>query len=293
MRLSQGLRRRTLLAALPAFALASPVLAVGAPDFAAIERVSGGKLGVFVLDTATGRTLDWRADQRFPFCSSFKALLAAMILSQADAGRLSLDQAIAYTRDDLSDYAPITTLHLPAGRMLIGALCAAAVEYSDNGAANLLLKHVGGPTALTAWVHAAGDHTFDLSHDEPLLNRSGYGDAHDTTTPQAMARNFQRLLLGGVLAARSRTLLADWLIASTTGGGRIRAGLPAAWRIGDKTGTSGDKQGSVIDIAVIWPPGRAPFILAGFVTAATTIAAGEATLAEVGRQTAAWVTARG
>lgn len=292
MRLSQSPSRRTLLAALPALTLAGPAFA-SAPDFATIERATGGKLGVFVLDTATGRTLAWRAEQRFPFCSSFKALLAAMILSKADAGGLRLDQAIAYTSADLAEYAPITTKNLPQGHMLIGELCVAAVEYSDNGAANLLLTRVGGPTALTAWVHSTGDHAFNLSHNEPALNKSVYGDALDTTTPRAMAESFQRLLFGGVLSPRSKRDLTDWLIANTTGDRRIRAGLPAGWRVGDKTGTSGDKQGSAIDIAVVWPAGRAPVLISGFVTGASRADAGEVALAEVGRQIARWIASRG
>jgi beta-lactamase class A len=296
MRLSQGLRRRTVLAALPALALsetmACPSMAA-TPDFASIERKTGGKLGVYVLDTGSNRAMTWRADQRFPFCSSFKALLAAMVLAEADAGKLRLDQNIAYSRADLLDNSPVTAKHLDVGRMPIGELCAAAVAYSDNGAANLLLKQVGGPAALTAWLRGDGDRAFDLSHNEPLLNVSLYGEARDTTTPQAMAASFQRLLFGAVLSAKSKAKLADWMIATTTGGKRIRAGLPQGWRVGDKTGTSGAEQASTIDIAVIWPPGRSPVIVSGFVTGATSTAAGEAALAEIGRQTAAWVIASG
>jgi beta-lactamase class A len=266
-----------------------PVDAKAAPDtdpgqrLAAIERKSGGKLGVFAVDTATRRTLAWRADQRFPFCSAFKAPLAAFVLAKVDRGELRLDQRVSYGAADVrSDYAPITRQHLAEGAMTIEALCAAAVAYSDNIAANLLLRETGGPAALTAWMRSTGDTAFDLSHNEPQLNASRLGDAHDTTTPRAMASSFRRFALGDVLTQASRARFTGWLVANTTGGQRLRAGLPDGWRVGDKTGTWNGGWFSTVDIALAWPPGRAPWIISGFVTGHTSTAAGETALAQVG-----------
>jgi beta-lactamase class A len=280
MRLSPS--RRTLLAAAPA--LLSPALAVAAvPDFGRIERKSGGKLGVLALDTGTGRTLAWRSEARFPFCSSFKAPLAAFVLSKVDRGELRLDQLVSYSPADLMAYgAAVTRQHLADGAMTLEALCAAAVEYSDNTAANLLLRETGGPAALTAWMRSTGDLAFQLSYNEPKLNLSRLGDVSDTTTPRAMASSFQRFALGNVLSPASRAKFTGWLVATTTGGQRLRAGLPASWRVGDKTGTWNDGWFSTIDVALVWPPGRAPWIIAGFVTDHASTAAGETALAEVG-----------
>ena len=186
------LTRRLLLAAplavcAPAFAFA----AAATPDFAAIERASGGKLGVAVIDTGSARTLAWRADSRFPFCSSFKAPLTAFVLSKVDRGELRLDQPVRFASSDLTSYyAPITRPHLAEGAMPLEALCAAAVEHSDNIAANALLRTTGGPSALTAWMRGQGDAAFQLSHNEPLLNHSRFDGPLDTTTPRAMARAF-------------------------------------------------------------------------------------------------------
>jgi beta-lactamase class A len=249
---------------------------------ATIERQSGGKLGVFAIDTATGRTLAWRADQRFPFCSSFKAPLAAFVLSKVDRGDLRLDQLVSYEAADVMSYAPITRQHLADGAMTIEALCAAAVEYSDNTAANLLLRETGGPAALTAWMRATGDTAFDLSHNEPKLNLSRLGDTHDTTTPRAMASSFRRFARGDGLSPAARAKFTGWLIANTTGAQRLRAGLPQGWRVGDKTGTFNEGWFSTVDVAVVWPPGRAPWIIAGFVTDHVSTAAGETALAQVG-----------
>jgi len=274
--------RRMLLATAPV--LLKPKITLAAePDFARIERQSAGKLGVFAVDTATGRTLAWRADQRFPFCSCFKAPLAAFVLSKVDRGELRLDQPVSYgAADVLSSYAPITRQHLADGAMTVEALCAAAVDYSDNIAANLLLRETGGPAALTAWMRATGDTAFELRHNEPKLNLSRLGDAHDTTTPRAMASSFQRFALGDVLSPASRTRFTAWLVANTTGGRRLRAGLPEGWRVGDKTGTWNEGWFSTIDAALVWPPGRAPWIIAGFVTDSANTAAGETALAQVG-----------
>ena len=285
--------RRLVLAAAPALVLAAPAFAA-TPDFAAIERASGGRLGVYVLDMASARTLAWRGDSRFPFCSSFKAPLAAFVLSKVDRGELRLDQAVHYgAADELPYYAPITRKHMAEGAMTLEALCAAAVDYSDNIAANLLLRETGGPQALTAWMRSIGDATFQLAHNEPHLNLSRFGAAADTTTPRAMAQSFRRLALGDVLSPASRALWVSWLQANTTGDKRLRAGLPSGWRVGDKTGTWNEGWFSTVDIAVAWPPGRAPLVIAGFVTDQPSTAAGEAALAEVARQAAAWAQTHG
>ena len=293
MRGTATLDRRTLLAAVPALAFASRA-AAAVPDFAAIERASDGKLGVFVIDTGSGRTLAWRADSRFPFCSSFKAPLAAMVLAKAARGELRLDQPVRYGPADLLDYyAPVTRQHLADGAMTVEALCAAAVEYSDNVAANLLLRETGGPAALTAWMRATGDADFQLAHNEPKLNLSRLGEETDTTTPRAMALSFQRFVLGGVLNPALRAIFTSWLVANTTGDKRLRAGLPADWRVGDKTGTWNEGWFSTVDIAVAWPPGRAPVVIAAFLTNHVSTAAGETALAEVARQVALWMRAHG
>lgn len=291
--------RRAILTAAPLL-VATPLLAApaltraAAPDFAAIERASGGKLGVHVLDTGSGRTLGWRADSRFPFCSSFKAPLAAFVLWKADRGELRLDQPVRYGEADLIGWSPVTRKHLPEGVLSIGDLCAAAVDDSDNGAANLLLGQIGGPGALTTWMRRTGDPAFQLSHRELALNHSHFGDALDTTTPRAMAQSFGRFAFGQTLQPASRAQWIDWLVANTTGDKRLRAGLPKDWRVGDKTGTwEGGGWASTIDIAVAWPPGRAPLVISGFVTDHSSTAAGEAALAGVARQVATWVQARG
>ena len=255
--------RRTLLLALAATPLARAYAAPMPPDMrlVGLEAASGGRLGVAALNTADGRQLLHRADERFPFCSTFKMMLSAAVLAREPS---VLQQNIRYDKDELVAHSPITEKHLDGG-MTIEALCAATIQYSDNTAANLLIRHLGGPEEVTAYARSIGDRQFRLDRWETALNSAIPGDPRDTTTPAAMMASLHKLTLGEALPPARRTLLTDWLIGNTTGATRIRAGVPSSWTVGDKTG-AGD-YGTVNDIAVLWPPGgKPPIVLAVYLT---------------------------
>jgi beta-lactamase class A len=232
---------------------------------AEIETRSGGRLGVALLDTGTGERFSYREDELFPMCSTFKVLAAGAVLAQVDAGQAQLGQRIRYTAADLVEYSPITKPRADGDGMSLAELCAAAIDYSDNTAGNMLLRQIGGPAGLTRFARSLGDPVTRLDRVETELNESLPGDPRDTTTPAAMLSDLQKLAIGDALSAASRDQLVAWLEANTTGGARIRAGLPGGWRVGDKTG-SGDR-GSTNDIAVIWPPGRKPALVTAYLTA--------------------------
>ncbi len=254
-------------------------------ELAAIETRSGGRLGVAILDTATGTRAGHRADERFPMCSTFKLLAAGAILARVDAGRDQLDRRIRFTAADLMAYSPITKPQADGAGMTLAELCAAAIDYSDNTAANLLLAALGGPAALTAYARTLGDPVTRLDRNEPDLNQAIPGDPRDTTTPAAMLADVQRLALGDFLSPASREKLIRWLLGNTTGDKRLRAGLPAGWRVADKTGT-GD-YGSTNDIGLIWPPDRAPILVTAYLTGTDAPPdRRDATLAAVGRAVA-------
>ncbi|MGH1570539.1 class A beta-lactamase [Methylobacterium sp. P31] len=284
--------RRTLchgLLAAPALLTLNGAEAEPEPDLVAIERRLGGRIGVAA--GASGRILlDYRSDERFPLCSTFKVLAAAAILARADTGAEALDRVVTYGPGDLLSYAPVARKALQAGsktgRLSVADLCAAALEWSDNTAANLLLARLGGPDGLTAWLRGIGDPVTRLDRTEPTLNSAIPEYPRDTTTPNAMGATLGRILLGSVLSAPSRGRLEGWMVACRTGAKRLRAGLPKDWTIGDKTG-SGDN-GSVNDVAILRRPGRAPVIAAVYVTGSAAPAeAYEATYAEIGRLVAA------
>ncbi len=239
-------------------------VALATKQLAEIEAREGGRLGVFVRDTGTGATIEHRADERFPMCSTFKLLTAAAALKRVDQGAERLDRKIAYGPSDLLDYAPIAKAHVTEGGMTLADLCAAAIDWSDNTAANLVLQSIGGPPGFTAFARSLGDEVTRLDRNEPTLNESLPGDPRDTTSPRAMAASMQKVLVGDALSDGSRSQLQTWLIGDKVGDKRLRAGLPSSWRIGDKTGT-GDR-GSTNAIAIIWPPGRAPLIATVYYT---------------------------
>jgi beta-lactamase class A len=249
----------------------------------AIEARLGGRLGVAALDTQADKHIEHRASERFPMCSTFKFLLVSAILSRVDANREKLDRFIHYTKADLLDYAPITKAHVQEGGMTISALSAAAIEHSDNTAANLLLGVLGGPAAVTHYTRTLGDSVTRLDRNEPTLNTATPGDLRDTTSPSAMLHDMQTLLLGeNALSADSRQRLDAWLVTNTTGSSSLRAGLRSAWRVGDKTGSG--KNGATNDIAICWLPHRAPILItAYFVGSGASYADRCAALAEVGR----------
>jgi beta-lactamase class A len=231
-----------------------------AARLAQLEVESGGRLGVAALNTADGRQLLHRADERFPFCSTFKMMLSAAVLAREPS---LLRKRIQYDKSDLVPHAPVTSKHVADG-MTNAELCAATLQLSDNTAANLLMKQIGGPAAVTAFARSLGDDEFRLDRWEPDLNSAVPGDVRDTTTPAAMMQSLQKLALGDALAPAQRAQLIDWMATSTTGAERIRAGVPAGWKVADKTGSG--SHGTTNTIAVVWPPGGAPIVIAVFFT---------------------------
>ncbi|MGY6217163.1 class A beta-lactamase [Methylolobus aquaticus] len=279
--------RRQFLVTAAAFLTSAPVLSrvrprAHPPSLVAIEAKVGGRVGVFALDTGTGRSLANRPDERFALCSTFKWVLAAAILAQTDRVRMSLSDRIAYGPDDLIDHSPITKANIAKGSMTLDALAAAAVTDSDNTAANLLLEKLGGPAALTAFVRSVGDPVTRLDRNEPALNSNEAGDARDTTSPRAMVGLVNTLLCGQTLAPNSRDLLLGWLRACKTGGDRLRAGLPRDWVVGDKTGSG--RRGAVNDVAIAFPPHRAPILIAAYLSGSSArLPALAAAHADIGR----------
>lgn len=252
--------RRHLLLALASLPLAATARAPDHhPEFTALERALNGEIGVAAIDGASGRAIGYRQDRRFPMCSTFKTVLAAAMLARADAVPPLLDKRLALPKESFVSYSPITGKHA-GDAMSVAELCAAALQYSDNTAANTLMRELGGPSALTQYARALGDEHFRLDRWETELNSAIPGDERDTTTPSAMAQTLRKLLLQDGLAPSRQSQLREWMLGNTTGDSRIRAAVPAGWRVADKTGTG--SYASASDIAVIYPPDRAPIVLA-------------------------------
>jgi beta-lactamase class A len=270
-----SIHRRTLLGAamlVPALGLAPFARAAESEDdidrqLAELEKRTGGRLGVSVIDTETNITLGFRQTERFPMCSTFKVLASAMVLSRVDKGGENLERRVIYDQSKLVSYSPETEKHVGGEGMSVGELCKAAITLSDNTAGNLLLESFGGPEALTKWLRSVGDNTTRLDRWETALNEGKKDDPRDTTTPDAMLDTLGNVALGSVLSEPSRAKLIEWMVANATGGARLRAGLPEGWKVGDKTGTGGS--GTAADIAIIWPGDRGPILVTTYIAEAT------------------------
>ena len=248
---------------------------------ARLEQQHHGRLGLAYIDSGSGESYSYRGEERFAFCSTFKAVLAGAVLQRSVSQPGLLDKQVHYAATDLLAYAPITKTHLDKG-MRIGELAAAAVQYSDNTAANLLLQEIGGVQALNRFVQGLGDPAFRLDRIEPHLNSAEPGDVRDTTTPLAMAHTLQAMTLGKGLPQAQQAQLISWLKGNTTGAQSIQAGVPAGWQVGDKTGAG--SYGTTNDIAILWPEQGAPKVLAIYFTQpAADAQANRAILAEATR----------
>lgn len=297
----RAILRLSILAAVPfaaenSNAKTKPENTVGyQPSFgsaiSALQEKASVKIGLFAIDTESGSTLDFNADERFNIASTFKLLLAAAVLKRVEEGSLHLDQSVAFGQADMVDWAPTTSKYLAKGKISIEALCEAAVVPSDNAAGNLLLRVIGGPPALTAFMRSIGDTVTRLDRYELELNENRPGDPRDTTSARAMAMSVRRLLTTDlILGATSRERLSQWVKDGTIGLHRLRAGLPVDWVSGDKSGSG--RRGGINDVAVGWPKGRKPVVIACYQSSLTQATEWtrpaektklEAVLAEVGR----------
>ena len=257
---------------------------------AALEARVGGRLGACVLDTASGRMTGHRYGELFGMCSTFKLALAGAVLHLADKGRLNPSAELRYTEADMVPHAPVTGPNLAKGAMRITELAEATQKTSDNVAANLLIRHMGGPAAVTALLRSWGDDVTRLDRYETEMNNVPPGEERDTTTPRAFAQTMARLLTTDrILSPASRALLIQWMVDTTTGGKRIRAGLPASWGSGDKTGSanSPNYNNKTNDVAIFWPPARMPVIVTAYYESdgkyLQTRDQDQAVLADVGR----------
>lgn len=262
------LTRRTLIAGLPL------LTAAGADRFAplrraiaAIERSAGGPIGVALIDTHSGHRFTHRADQRFPLCSTFKLLLAARLLHGADKGEWAMADRLPVTRADMLFHAPFTETRIGGSAALL-ELAEAMCSHSDNPAANIGLKHVGGPAALTAWLRLTGDPITRIDRYEPDMNNETPGDPRDTTTPAAMLATSRALVEGRILSPASRALLFSWMRGSSTANNLIRPALPPGWQEANKTGSGSWHARNIV--SVITPPRRKPIWLAAYLYAAKT-----------------------
>ncbi|HEX6637418.1 MAG TPA: class A beta-lactamase [Steroidobacteraceae bacterium] len=278
--------RRDILALALAAACAAPAEAASAQrTLKAIHKRIGGRLGVHILDSQSGRRIGHDDDSRYAMASTFKLPLAAALLWQVDHGAFPLTRTLPVGKDDLLPHSPVVEARVKEGatEISIADLCGAVVVHSDNAAANVLLEGMGGPRAFTQFMRSIGDKTTRLDRMELDLNSNVPGDERDTTTPRAMVDSLLRIFTQDVLSLAARAMLIDWMATSRTGLDRVRAGLPRSWPSGDKTGTGAN--GAVNDLCLVYPPDRRPIFVAVYTSGSTldvkTLCAAHAEIGEL------------
>jgi beta-lactamase class A len=274
--------RRSLLAAIAAIAAGPAWGEEAASALEAHEHATGGRIGLYAENLKSGAKIAWRADERFAMCSTFKASLAVCVLARIDRGEDGRDRIVPFDQNDIQSNAPVAKANLAKGGLSVAEACRGAVELSDNTCANLLVARIGGPAALTDFWRATGDAVTRLDHYEPLMNRSQPPDPSDTTSPAAMAGSLRCFIFGDVLSNASRALLTGWMRDCKTGSDLLRAGVPPAWAIVDKTGNN--DRDVLGDIAVAWPEPDEPIVMAAYTQGGTaTMPQLRRLLAELGK----------
>lgn len=226
-------------------------------EFAELENKYDARLGVYAIDTGTNRKVSYRPQERFAYASTYKALAAGALLQQYSMDQL--DELVTYNSEDIVSYSPVTQLHVDTG-MTLREVAEAAVRYSDNTAGNLLLEKLGGPEGFETALRQIGDHVTQADRYETDLNSAVPGDSRDTSTPKALATSLQAFAVSDLLPNEKRTILTDWMRGNATGDTLIRAGAPTGWEVDDKSGAG--SYGTRNDIAIVWPPNRAPIVIA-------------------------------
>jgi beta-lactamase class A len=225
--------------------------------FAELENKYDARLGVYAIDTGTNQKVSYRPQERFAYASTFKALAAGALLHEYSIDEL--DELVKYNNEDIVPYSPVTQLHVDTG-MTLRKIAEAAVRYSDNTAGNLLLEKLGGPKGFETALRKIGDNITQVDRYETELNSAVPGDARDTSTAKALATSLQAFAVSDLLPTEKRTILTDWMRGNATGDELIRAGAPTGWEVADKSGAG--SYGTRNDIAVVWPPNRAPIVIA-------------------------------
>ncbi|KZD66135.1 MULTISPECIES: class A beta-lactamase Bla1 [Bacillus] len=226
-------------------------------DFSQLEKKFDARLGVYAIDTGTNQTISYRSNERFAFASTYKALAAGVLLQKNSTEKLN--EVVTYTKEDLVDYSPVTEKHVDTG-MTLGEIAEAAVRYSDNTAGNILFHKIGGPKGYEKALRQIEDRVTKSDRLETELNEAIPGDKRDTSTAKAIATNLKDFTVGNALPDQKRNILTDWMRGNATGDKLIRAGVPKDWIVGDKSGAG--SYGTRNDIAIVWPPNRAPIIIA-------------------------------
>ncbi|MFV0575049.1 MAG: class A beta-lactamase [Vibrio sp.] len=228
-----------------------------------VEQELSARVGVTILDVDSGKLWDHNGDQRFPLTSTFKTIACGKLLNDSEDGQLQLTDTVKVRTVDLVTYSPVVEKYVGKQIELQNA-CQAAMYMSDNTAANIIIKAVGGTEAVTQFARTLGDKVTRLDRFEPELNQGKPNDERDTTTPNMISQDINALLFGSVLSEQSKQQLKEWMVNNQVTGNLLRSVLPDYWHIADRSGAGG--YGSRSITAVVWTDNQSPVIISIYLT---------------------------
>lgn len=285
------------------------------------ERAKPGVLGFALMNLESGQRWTLNGDRAFPMQSVFKAVVGAAALAEVDAGRLSLAESVSIGAKQLSPpRSPIADAWPGRTIYTLDELLVAAVSDSDNTAVDILMKRIGGPGAVTAWLQSRKVEEVRIDRYERELQPEALGlasfrpawkgpafdaalatvppqtqraaaeaylrDPRDTATPNGMLGFLSKLQAGELLSPASTHRLVTILIQSPRGPERLKAGFPKGATFAHKIGT-GSNQGLTTaynDVGILTLPDQRSYAVAAFLSASRAAEAERAgLLADLGR----------
>ena len=286
----------------PAASAVAPPTAKAVPSAPAyiVSRVTelgqtfDGQVGIAVKSVDEGWSIGWKADELYPQQSVSKLWVAITAMDAVDKGKVSLDDPVTLTRDDLTLFhQPIAQEVLKTGSFTttLGDLMVRQITQSDNTANDKLMRSVGGPAAVRAMIRAKhlgairfdngeralqskiaglswnpaysiGNAFFEARDALPPETRKAafdhyVSDPYDGAAPSAVVEALARLKRGELLSAASTQHLLDIMSHTVTGANRLKGGLGPGWVLNHKTGTGqvlGDAQAGYNDIGILTAP---------------------------------------
>lgn len=249
----------------------SPASALG-QKIRSIAAEAEGRVAVACSLPGSLLNCDLNANAKPPMQSVFKLPLAVTVLHQIEQGSLSLDQAVRFRPDDRilpHVYSPLQNKYPEASvDVPILELLRLTVSLSDNVAADILLRSVGGPKAVTDYIASLGVVGFHLEDGEDVLHRDVTAQYRNWFEPTGAVQLLRRISDSSSLSSTHTALLLGWMETSVKSA-RLKGDLPAGTAVAHKAGTSDVDEGiarATNDIGLITLPDGRRLAIAVFIT---------------------------
>lgn len=240
-----------------------------------ISHAAQGRVGVTATVIETGESVTLNGDQRFPMQSVYKFPIGMAVLAQVDQGKLKLDQQVRVeTSDFVSNlqHSPIRDENPQGVELNLAELLKYMVSESDGTACDVLLKLVGGPEAVTQYLHDLDVNDIVVANTEKEIGQDKAVQYRNYATPDAVVTLLRALYEDQGLSESNQALLLRLMIETPTGIQRIKGLLPDGTVVAHKTGTSRTVDGvtaATNDVGLVTLPNGQHLAIAVFVSDST------------------------